>query len=29
VEDKSGKLKWKGWTENYIEATEENFEIIF
>jgi tRNA A37 methylthiotransferase MiaB len=22
------KLKWKGWTQNYIEAKEDNFEII-
>jgi len=22
------KIKWKGWTQNYIEADEQNFEII-
>jgi threonylcarbamoyladenosine tRNA methylthiotransferase MtaB len=25
--DESGKVKWKGWTQNYIEADEQTFEI--
>ncbi|MDQ7009512.1 MAG: hypothetical protein Q9M94_04450, partial [Candidatus Gracilibacteria bacterium] len=24
----SSNLKWKGWTQNYIEANESNFKII-
>ncbi len=27
-EDESGKIKWKGWTQNYIEADQSTFEII-
>ena len=25
--DDNGKIKWKGWTQNYIEADEQTFEI--
>jgi tRNA A37 methylthiotransferase MiaB len=27
VKNNNWKLRWKGWTENYIEANEKNFEI--
>jgi hypothetical protein len=29
VKNENWNLKWKGWTQNYIEANESNFEIIF
>lgn len=28
VKEEDGKIKWKGWTENYIEADDKTFEII-
>ncbi|MCD5385115.1 MiaB/RimO family radical SAM methylthiotransferase [Candidatus Gracilibacteria bacterium] len=28
TDEKTGKIKWKGWTQNYIEADQSNFEII-
>lgn len=28
VKDENGKIKWKWWTQNYIEANEKTFEII-
>ncbi|MFK7779599.1 MAG: radical SAM protein [Candidatus Gracilibacteria bacterium] len=28
IDTKNGKIKWKGWTQNYIEANNSNFEII-
>jgi tRNA A37 methylthiotransferase MiaB len=28
VKNEKWKLKWKGWTQNYIEANEDNFEIL-
>ncbi|MDD2907894.1 MAG: radical SAM protein [Candidatus Gracilibacteria bacterium] len=28
VKEENGKIKWKGWTENYIEADQNTFEII-
>lgn len=27
-DEETWKIKWKGWTENYIEATEKTFEIL-
>jgi threonylcarbamoyladenosine tRNA methylthiotransferase MtaB len=29
VKNEDWKQKWKGWTQNYIEANEKNFKIIF
>jgi tRNA A37 methylthiotransferase MiaB len=29
IKNDNWKIKWKGWTENYIEANDENFEIKF
>lgn len=28
VKEENWKIKWKGWTENYIEASEKTFEIL-
>ncbi|RAL57577.1 hypothetical protein BLD25_01430 [Candidatus Gracilibacteria bacterium GN02-872] len=28
VKEENGKIRWKGWTENYIEADDRTFEIL-